>query len=254
MRSRHAQRHLAETGWFHAVEGDVTFIRRRGTVVASTQDGQASARLSEPPSGVDAVHPLARVIPADAVAAAAVHDGAAVFAALPFAAELKDGLGLETSTLAGSAPRDAVLYARPSIPAATVTLVAAGDDVGAARRIMRELAPNSTGVPGTVGRVPATDVSLGPIDLYYGRTGHTVFVTDDPAAKLVPGGDALEPEGLPAETRAWAYLDVPRGLPALESLAALAGTQLSPAFVRKLAGLRTLLAYRTRGALTVAIR
>ena len=232
----------------------MTFIRRRGTVAASTQDGQASARLSEPPSGVDAVHPLARVIPADAVAAAAVHDGAAVFAALPFAAELKDGLGLETSTLAGSAPRDAVLYARPSIPAATVTLVAAGDDVGAARRIMRELAPNSTGVPGTVGRVPATDVSLGPIDLYYGRTGHTVFVTDDPAAKLVPGGDALEPEGLPAETQAWAYLGVPRGRPALESLAALAGTQLSPAFVRKLAGLRTLLAYRTRGALTVAIR
>ena len=95
---------------------------------------------------------------------------------------------------------------------------------------MAELAPNVAGVPGTVGGVAATDVSLGPVDLFYGKVGRTIFVTDDPGATLKPPATALEPDGLPAQTRAWAYLDVARGLPALESLAALAGTHLSPAF------------------------
>ena len=218
------------------------------------QGDQARATRSEPPQGADAEHPLAASIPVDAVAAAAVHDGATVFASLPFAAELKDGLGLETATLAAAAPGDAALYARSGVPAATVTLLATSADVTGARRIVAELAPNVAGVPGTVGGVAATDVSLGPVDLFYGKVGRTIFVTDDPGATLTPQATSLAPEGLPAETRAWAYLDVARGLPALESLAALAGTRLSPAFIGKLSSLRTLLAYRTRGALTVAVR
>jgi hypothetical protein len=177
-----------------------------------------------------------------------------VFGSLPFAAELKQGLGLETATLAAAAPGDAVLYARPGLPAASVTLLATGDDVSGARRVVRELASNRAGMPGTVGGIAATDVPLGPVDLFYGKTGRTIFVTDDQDASLTPRGDALQPDGLPAETRAFAYLDVPNGLPALQSLAALAGTRISPAFEGKLAGLRTLLAYRARSALTVVIR
>ena len=250
----HAKRRLADTRWFHPVEADVTFNRRLGTVVASMQGDQARATRSEPPQGADAEHPLAASIPVDAVAAAAVHDGATVFASLPFAAELKDGLGLETATLAAAAPGDAALYARSGVPAATVTLLATSADRTGARRIVAELAPNVAGVPGTVGGVAATDVSLGPVDLFYGKVGRTIFVTDDPGATLTPQATSLAPEGLPPETRAWAYLDVARGLPALESLAALAGTRLSPAFIGKLSSLRTLLAYRTRGALTVAVR
>jgi hypothetical protein len=251
---QHATSRLADTAWYHPVEADVAFSRRRGPVVASVRDGQASATRSELPEGADAEHPLAASIPADAVAAAAVHEGSTVFAALPFAAVLKEGLGLETATLAAAAPGDAALYARSGVPAAGVTLLARGADVSAARRVVGELAPNVAGVPGTVGGVAATDVSLGPVDLYYGKVGRTIFVTDDPGATLVPQATFLEPEGLPAKTRAWAYLAVPRGRPALESLAALAGTRLSPAFIRKLSSLRTLLAYRTRGALTVAVR
>jgi hypothetical protein len=135
-----------------------------------------------------------------------------------------------------------------------VTLLAAGDDVSGARQVVRELALNRAGVPGTVGGIAATDVPLGPVDLFYGKTGRTIFVTDDQDASLTPQGDPLRPDGLPAETRAFAFLDIPTGLTALQSLAALAGTRISPAFERKLAGLRTLLAYRTRTALTVVIR
>jgi hypothetical protein len=251
---RKAKRRLADAPWFHEAEGEVTFVRRGGAVTASANGDQVTASETQPPQGKDAEHPLAASIPADAVAAAAVHDGATVFGSLPFAAELKQGLGLETATLAAAAPNDAVLYARAGVPAGSVTLLAAGDDVGAARRVVRELAPNGTGVPGTVNGIAATVVPLGPVDLFYGKTGRTIFVTDDPEATLTPQGDPLQPDGLPAETRAFAYLDVPDGLPALQSLAALTGTRISPAFERKLAGIRTLLAYRTRSAVTVAIR
>ena len=57
---------------------------------------------------------------------------------------------------------------------------------------------------------------------------------------------ALEPDGLPKRTSAWVYLDVPRGLPALEQLAALAGTKLSPGFVARVSPLRSVLAYRVQ--------
>jgi hypothetical protein len=251
---RRAKRRLADAPWFHPPAGDVAFVRRNGTVTASGDGAHATATRTEPPVGEAAEHPLASSIPVDAVAAAAVHDGGTLLAALPFTSQLKEGLGLEAATLAAAAPADAVLYARPGLPAATVTLLAAGDDVAPARRIVQELAPDAKGVPGTIRGIAATDVPLGPIDLFYGRTGRTIFVTDDAAASLAARDDPLEPEGLPAETRGWAYLDVPTGLPALEGLAALAGTRLSPAFVRKVAGLERVLAYRTRGALTIRIR
>ena len=193
----HAKSRLADTRWFHPVEADVTFNRRLGTVVASVQGDQARATRSEPPQGTDAEHPLAASIPVDAVAAAAVHDGATVFASLPFAAELKDGLGLETATLAAAAPGDAALYARSGVPAATVTLIATSADRAGARRIVAELAPDVAGVPGTVGAVAATDVSLGPVDLFYGKVGRTIFVTDDPGATVTPQATSLAPEGLP---------------------------------------------------------
>jgi hypothetical protein len=250
---RHAERRLADTPWFRAASGDVVFVRRRGPVTASASGRQATATRTEPPRGKDAQHPLAGAIPGDAVAAAAVHDGASVFSSLPFASQLTEGLGLRASTLAAAAPGDAALYARAAVPAATVTLLARGDGVAGARRVVRELAPDAVGQPGTVSGIPATDVPLGPVDLYYGRVGRTIFVTDDPAATLQPETHALAPAGLPAETRDWAYLDVAGGLPALESLAALSGTRLSRTFTAKLEPTRTLLAYRTRGATTIVV-
>ena len=250
---RHAKEHLADVPWFHAAGGDVSFVRRRGTVTASATGDGATATRTDRAHGEDAKHPLAAAIPQDAVAAAAFHDGASVLSSLSFAPQLSAGLGLHAATLAAAAPGDAVLYARAGVPAATTTLLAAGEDVGRARRIVEELAPKGVGRPGSVGGSAATDVPLGPVDLYYGRAGRAIFVTDDPAATVEPGGGALEPDGLPARTTAWAYVDVPRGLPALESLAALAGTRLSTRFTSRLESVRTLLAYRTRDATVVVV-
>jgi hypothetical protein len=85
-----------------------------------------------------------------------------------------------------------------------------------------------------------------------------LVLTDDPQAKLRSHFSALDPPGLPASTSRWAYLDAVDGLPALQSLAALGGTRLSPGFVRKLTPLRSVLAYVTHAGstetLTVDVR
>ncbi len=84
------------------------------------------------------------------------------------------------------------------------------------------------------------------------------MVTDDPVARLHQASPALEPAGLPPRTSAWAYLDAKRGLPELQQLAALAGTSLTPGFVRRISPLRSVLAYRVqhgqRTSLVVDVR
>jgi len=99
-------------------------------------------------------------------------------------------------------------------------------------------------VPAVLDGIPLQVVHLGALDLYYGRFDGTLVITDDPDLHLRSASSALEPDGLPKRTSAWAYLDAPRGLPALEQLAALAGTRLSPGFVARISLLRSVLAYR----------
>jgi hypothetical protein len=252
---RHAKRHLADATWFRAASGDVVFVRRSGTVTARTEGDHAVATRTEPVAGTVAAQPLSRLIPEDAVAAAAFHDGGAVLAALPFAEQLREGLGIDAATLARAAPADAALFARSAVPAATVTLLANGSSPAAVAAVVHELAPHAPpGVATTLDGVAATDVGLGPVDLLYGVNDSTVFITDDPDAKVNAAGPPLTPPGLPERTAGWAYLDVERGLPALVSLAALSGTRLSPGFLRRLGPIRTVLAYRTRGLLSVDVR
>jgi hypothetical protein len=248
---RHAKAHLSDTRWFRrpAVHADVSFVLRGLTVTADAHGDAADARRTTPGGGVDSPHPLAAFVPDDAVAAAAVHDGARVFGELSIAAQLQRGLGLRVDHLAQAAPGDAVVFARPGQPVPFVTLLAAGDSKAAAARVVSDLAPNAPpGAPATIDGVSLTVAALGPVDLYYGSFDGKTVITDDAGARLGSGISALAPGGLPESTSEWAYLDGPRGLPALESLAALSGTRLSPAFVARVLLLRSLLAYRTHTA------
>ena len=99
---------------------------------------------------------------------------------------------------------------------------------------------------------------LGAVDIYYGTFEGTLVITDDPELRLRSVSSPLEPDGLPKRTSAWAYLDARSGLPALEQLAALAGTTLSPGFVARVSPLRSVLAYRVqqerRQTLVVVVR
>jgi hypothetical protein len=118
-----------------------------------------------------------------------------------------------------------------------------------AARVVADLAPGApAAVPATLDGVRLSDVALGPVDFYYGSFDGKTVVTDDADVRLTSKVQALAPDGLPGSTAEWAYLDVPDGLPALESLAELAGTRLSPSFVARVGQLRSLLVYRTHTA------
>ncbi|MGH3003167.1 MAG: hypothetical protein ACRDM1_11000, partial [Gaiellaceae bacterium] len=198
-------------------------------------------------------------IPTDAVAAAAFHDGASVLGSLPFAAQLRRAVGVRAGDLARAAPGDAVLFARAGSPVPSLTLLAAGGKTAAAARIVADLDPDAPRpVPSTLDGVQLRQVPLGAVDLYYGTFDRTLVLTDDEQATLRSHRSALEPPDLPDATARWAYLDVGRGLSALQSLAELGGTSLSPGFVRRLASLRSVLAYvthtRSTETLTVDVR
>jgi hypothetical protein len=248
---RHAKHRLADARWFHRPPEQATaqFVERGLTVSVVEHGDRVTVRRVTPGGGADAPHPLAGSIPDDAVAAAAVHDGSRIFGGLSIAEQLERGVGLHLADLARAAPGDAVLFARPAEPVPTVTLIAAGRTRREAARVVADLAPVApAAVPVTLDGVPLLDVALGPVDLYYGSFEDRTVVTDDADVKLVSKVSALAPGGLPDSTSAWAYLDVAQGLPALESLAALAGTRLSPGFVGRVASLRSLLVYRTHTA------
>ena len=204
-----------------------------------TADAHATPSWHADGSGVPGARrraaPARRVIPRGTLSRrAAVHDGAAELDLFGVAGVLETRLRPEGASLARLAPGDAVVFARAGEPVPGVTLLA----TGATSRVVRELAPGAVAEPTTLDGVPLRVVSLGPVDLYAGSFDGRSVVTDDPDVRLRSKVEPLRPPGLPEATSAWAYLDVPDGLPALESLAALAGTHLSTRFVARVAPLR----------------
>jgi hypothetical protein len=243
----HATRHLADTRWYRPVGGDVSFVLPSLTLTASRHGERQVAERSTRGVGIDAPQPLADRIPDDAVAAAAFQRGADAFGGLPFGAELERGVGLKLADLVAAAPGAGVVFARAGQPIPTVTLLARGGTLAAARRVVRDLDPAApAAVPAVLDGVPLQVTQFGALDLYHGTFDDTLVLTDDPDLQLRSSLQALGPDGLPKRTSAWVYLDVPRGLPALEQLAALAGTKLSPGFVARVSPLRSVLAYRVQ--------
>jgi hypothetical protein len=243
--ARHAKRHLVDAPWYRSAEGDVTFVSPSLTLTASRDGDREVAERTTPRAGSDAVQTLAASIPDDAVAAAAFQRGANAFGGLSFGPALQQGLGLRLSDLAAAAPGAGVVFARAAEPIPTVTLLARAGTLAAARRLVRDLDPNAPPpVPATLDGIPLEVVHLSALDLYYGLFEGTLVVTDDPDLQLRSSFTALDPKGLPERTSEWAYLDTASGLPALERLAALAGTQLSQGFVDRVSPLRSVLAYR----------
>ena len=246
---KRAKQHLDGASWFarglRAIGPmDITAVRRD---IAFGADG-GTVRRAVPGGGTDAV-PLLANVPADAVAAVGAADPAELQqAAVPFRRALERGVGLRLATLADAAPGSSVLYVRPGAPVPGTTLVARGATATKLRAVVAQLAggPPIT-EPTTFDGRPATLVTLSALDLWFGAGGGTGFLTDDAAFHLDPTS-ALAPSGLPALVSSFVYLDVAAGLPALSNLAALAASRLSPGFRRRVAGLDTVLWYRTHTA------
>jgi hypothetical protein len=243
----HAKRRLAEASWYRPAEGDVTLVRRSLTLTASRHGDREVAELTTPGAVPVAKQELAASIPDDAVAAAAFQRGGVAFGGLSFGPQLQRGLGLRLADLAAAAPGPGVVFLRPAEPVPTVTLLARGGTLAAARRLIRHLDPVAPPpVPASLDGVALEVFHLGAADLYYGRYNGMLVVTDDPGLRLRSTFSALAPGDLPERTAEWAYLDVRSGLRALQQLATLAATPLSAGFVVRISPLRSVLAYRVR--------
>jgi hypothetical protein len=255
--AKRAKAHLTDAAWYTpaaraAAGSERSVLTHDGARWTAFVAVGGRVRRTTPGGGVDSPHRLAARIPANAVVAAAAHDFAAQLRGLPYASELERGFGLRLDDLARATPRSAVVYLGAGVPIPTLTLVAAGGTLRAAARVVHQLDPPAPPpVPVTIGGVRMNDVALGALDLYYGRSDGDLVLTNDPALDLRPS--ALEPDGLPAATSAWLYVDAEQAPAALQSLAALAGTTFSPRLSRELRGLRSVLAYVTHSRTTTSV-
>jgi hypothetical protein len=244
---KHAKRHLDDSGWYaRGVRAigpmEVTAVRRD---VAFGADG-ATVRRAVRGGRTDGELPVGLHVPADAVAAAVGDDLASRAGA--FRNVVESGLGLSEATLAAAVAREAAAYVRTGAPVPATTLVVRGVQTARIRAVVDELAGvHAITEPATLDGRPATLAALSALDLWFGRRDGNAFLTDDPAFHLDPA-DVLRPDGLPERVSSYLYLDVARGVPALSTLAALAGTRLSRRFTVRLAGLATVLAYTTHTA------
>jgi hypothetical protein len=243
---RHAKHHLAETDWY--ARGlralgpmEVTAVRRD---VAFGADG-GTVRRATPGGGTDA-EPLLGNVPSDAVAAVGAADSADLaVAAAPFTGALERGVGVSFATLAAAAPAASVVYVRSGVPVPGTTLVARDAAASRLGAVVDALAGGHVLTePATLDARPVTLASLTALDVWFGRSGDTGFLTDDAEFHLDPSA-RLRPAGLPEHVSWFRYLDVAHGLPALSELAALADTHVSPSYRRDVAGLATVLSYRT---------
>jgi hypothetical protein len=246
---KRAKQHLDGAPWYErglrAIGTmDVTAVRRE---VAFGAEG-STVRRAEPGGGSDAV-PLLDHVPADAVAAVGAADPAELAdTAAPFRPALERGVGVPFGALADAAPGPSVLYVRRGAPVPGTTLVARGATPAKLHAVAAALAGGKAiTAPTTFDGRPATLVTLSALDVWYGTSGGVGFLTDDATFHLDPSS-ALAPAGLPDEVSSFVDQDVGAGLPALSDLAALAGTHLSPSFRARVAGLGTVLRYRTHTA------
>jgi hypothetical protein len=261
--AKHAKAQLADAPWFGAARraaagSERSVLTRDGSRWTAIVAEGGQGRRTTPGGGVDAPHRLAQQIPANAVVAAAAHDFASQLRSLPYAPVVERSFGLRLDDLARATPGSAVLYLRASVPIPTLTLVAERGTLAAAARVVHQLDPLAPPpVPVTIDGARLNDVPLGALDLYYGRVGGDLALTNDSALDLQPSS-TLEPPGLPSRTTAWLYVDAERAPAALGSLAALAGTPFSPRLLAQLRGLRSVLAFtthtRTTTSVTVAVQ
>ncbi|MDX6425921.1 MAG: hypothetical protein QOD52_1326 [Gaiellaceae bacterium] len=258
-----AKTRLADAPWFVAARraaagSERSVLTHDGARWTAIVAERGRVRRTTPGGGVDARHRLAARIPANAVIAAAAHDFASQLRSLPYAPVVERGFGLRLDDLARATPGNAVLYLGAGVPIPALTLVAEGGTIAAAARVVHQLDPlGPPPVPVTVDGARLNDVSLGALDLYYGRVDRDLVLTNNSALDLQPSSP-LEPQGLPPKTTAWFYIDAERAPAALQSLAALAGTTFSPQLLAELRGLQSVLAFathtRTTSSVTVAVQ
>ncbi|HVU78950.1 MAG TPA: hypothetical protein VHC67_15340 [Gaiellaceae bacterium] len=165
----------------------------------------AGAPETVPAGGLAALRPVARFLTLDLHALVAGLDG-------PFAA-----------------------WAAPGAPVPEVTVVAQP------RHPARALAAVRKVVGRMAGTAPGRALDLGPLTVTTALASGQLVTSDVDAPLAGPG--PLRPDGLPASSEWWLYLDAARALPAMRTLAALANTTVPARVDAELRTVRSVLAY-----------
>jgi hypothetical protein len=174
-------------------------------------------------------------------------------------AQVQKVLGVSVQDLVQAVNGPAILYLKAGAPLPEVTLVVKPADAQKAAQtvgaLIGKFAKNAKPTSTTVNGVTLQSVPLGPVSLYYGVLDGQLVLTDSQTAigelqsksNRLADDDAFKAakkaSGLPDSSPAWLYVDLQDTIPAVESLATLAGQAVPPTVGPNLQPLKSLVVY-----------
>ena len=173
-------------------------------------------------------------------------------------------LGVSVPDLVQAVNGPVILYVKAGAPLPEVTIVVKPADAQKAQHtvgtLLGKLTKGTTPTSTTVNGVTLQSVPLGPVSLYYGTFDGQLVLTDSQTAigelqsksnRLADDDTykaAAKASGLPDSSPAWLYVDLQDTIPAVESLAALAGQKVPATVGPNLQPLKSLVAYGSTDA------
>ena len=174
-------------------------------------------------------------------------------------AQVQKSLGVSVQDLVQAVNGPGILYLKAGLPLPEITIAIKPADAQKAQQtvgaLIGKLAKKTTPTSVTVGGVTLQSVSLGPVSIYYGVWDGQLILTDSQTAigelqskdnRLADDDNykaAAKASGLPSSASTWLYVDLKDTIPAVESLAGLAGQKLPPTVGPNLQPLQSFVAY-----------
>ena len=174
-------------------------------------------------------------------------------------AQVQKVLGVSVQDLVQAVSGPAIVYLKAGAPLPEVTLVVKPADAQKALQtvgtLIGKLTKNAKPTSTTVNGVTLQSVAVGPVSIYYGTFDGQLVLTDSQTAigELQSKSNRLADDdtfkaakkasGLPDSGPAWLYVDLEQTIPAVETLATLAGQKVPPTVSPYLQPLKSLVAY-----------
>lgn len=173
--------------------------------------------------------------------------------------QVQTALGVSLQDIVQAVNGPGILYLKAGLPLPEVTIAIKPADAQKAQQtvgtLIAKLAKTAKPTSVTVNGVTLQSVSLGPLSIYYGVWDGQLILTDSQTAigelqsrdnRLADDDNykaAAKASGLPSSASSWLYIDLKDTIPAIESLAALAGQTIPPTVEPNLRPLQTFVAY-----------
>jgi hypothetical protein len=173
--------------------------------------------------------------------------------------KVQQAIGVSVQDLLEAVNGPGILYVKAGAPLPEVTIVIRPADAQQAQQtvgaLIAKLAKGAKPTSTTVNGVSLQSIPIGPVSLYYGAFDGQLVLTDSQTAigELQSKSNRLADDdtfkaakkasGLPDSATTWLYMDLQDTIPAVESLATLAGQQVPPKIGPNLQPLKSFVAY-----------